>query len=51
MQLKGVEAKLENVCHSQPSRSEQGIAIYRELITNGFQCDMFVESALVGMLK
>jgi len=29
---------------------KQGIAIHREMITNGFQCDMFVDSALVGML-
>jgi hypothetical protein len=53
----GVEAKLENIfaivlstCANLASL-EQGIAIHRELITNGFQSDMFVESALVGMLK
>jgi hypothetical protein len=30
---------------------KQDIATHIEMITNGFQCDMFVKSALVSMLK
>ena len=30
---------------------KQDIATHIEMITNGFQCDMFVKSALVGVFK